>query len=377
MKNVSRYITIAVSLLIAGFLIYTFSDIVMWFVIAWILSMLGQPLMRFFQKYLRIGKFSVGKTGSALLTLLCFFIVILGVVSLFIPLVVQEAEALAKIDYEGMGKSLEGPVNQAKEWLAKRGITVDERSPEQMVRDTLVNVLNLGNITDFFGSSIAAVSNLLIAFFAIIFITFFFLQEQGMFVNFVSSLVPAQYEKQTCEVIEDISKMLTRYFGGVALQIFLIAVYVSILLSILGIKNAVLIGFFAALMNLIPYLGPTLGGALGVFIAVSTNLDADFYTVLLPITIKVVLVFWTVQLIDNYFLTPYIFSTTVKAHPLEIFIIIIMAAKIGGVMGMVLAIPAYTVIRVIAREFLSRFKIVQQFTKQLDEVFDEEENKPK
>lgn len=377
MKNVSRYITIAVSLLIAGFLIYTFSDIVMWFVIAWILSMLGQPLMRFFQKYLRIGKFSVGKTGSALLTLLCLFIVILGVVSLFIPLVVQEAEALAKIDYEGMGKSLEGPVNQAKEWLAKRGITVDERSPEQMVRDTLVNVLNLGNITDFFGSSIAAVSNLLIAFFAIIFITFFFLQEQGMFVNFVSSLVPAQYEKQTCEVIEDISKMLTRYFGGVALQIFLIAVYVSILLSILGIKNAVLIGFFAALMNLIPYLGPTLGGALGVFIAVSTNLDADFYTVLLPITIKVVLVFWTVQLIDNYFLTPYIFSTTVKAHPLEIFIIIIMAAKIGGVMGMVLAIPAYTVIRVIAREFLSRFKIVQQFTKQLDEVFDEEENKPK
>lgn len=377
MKNVSRYITIAVSLLIAGFLIYTFSDIMMWFVIAWILSMLGQPLMRFFQKYFRVGRFSVGKTGSALLTLLCFFIVILGVVSLFIPLVVQEAEALAKIDYEGVGRSLEGPVNQAKEWLAKRGITVDERSPEQMVRDALVNVLNLGNITDFFGSSIAAVSNLLIAFFAIIFITFFFLQEQGMFVNFVTALVPAQYEEQTREVIEDISKMLTRYFSGVALQIFLIAVYVSILLSILGIKNAVLIGFFAALMNLIPYLGPTLGGALGVFIAVSTNLDADFYTVLLPITIKVILVFWTVQLIDNYFLTPYIFSNTVKAHPLEIFIIIIMAAKIGGVMGMVLAIPVYTVIRVIAREFLSRFKIVQQFTKQLDEVFEEEENKPK
>lgn len=377
MNNVSRYITIAISLLVAGFLIYTFSDIVMWFVIAWILSMLGQPLMRFFQTYIRIGKFSIGKTGSALLTILCFFIIILGVVLLFVPLVVQEAEALAKIDYQGMGKSLEGPVNQAKEWLAKRGIAVDERSPEQMVRDALVNVLNFGNITDFFGSSIAAVSNLLIGFFSIVFITFFFLQEQGMFINFVTALVPAQYEEQTREVIEDVSKMLTRYFGGVALQIFMIAVYVSIFLSILGIKNAVLIGFFAALMNLIPYLGPTLGGALGVFIAVSTNLDADFYTVLLPITIKVVLVFWTVQLIDNYFLTPYIFSTTVKAHPLEIFIIIIMAAKIGGVIGMVLAIPAYTIIRVIAREFLSRFKIVQQFTKQLDEVFEDEEDKPK
>ena len=374
MRNVSRYITIAVSLLVAGYLIYTFSDIVMWFIIAWILSMLGQPLMRFFQKYIRIGKFRIGKSGSALLTILCFFIVVFSIVLLFVPLVVQEAEALAKIDYEGIGKSLEGPINQAKEWLALRGIQVDERSPDQMLRDALLNVVNFGDVTDFFGSSISVVSGFLVGFFSIVFITFFFLQEQGMFVNFVTALVPAKYEAQTREVIEDISKMLTRYFGGVALQIFLIAIYVSIFLSILGIKNAVLIGFFAALMNLIPYLGPTIGGALGIFIAVSTNLDADFYSVLLPITIKVALVFWTVQLIDNYFLTPYIFSNTVKAHPLEIFIVIIMAAKIGGVLGMVLAIPAYTIIRVIAREFLNRFKIVQQFTNQLDEVFEEEDH---
>ncbi len=373
MNNISRYITIAVSLLIAGFLIYTFSDIVMWFIIAWIFSMLGQPLMRFFQKHIHIGRFRVGKSGSALLTILCFFIVVLSVMLLFVPLVVQEIEALSKIDYESIGQSLQEPVNQAKDWLTKRGIAVDDRSPDQMLRDALMNLLNFGDVTDFFGSSISAVSGFLVAFFSIIFITFFFLQEQGMFVNFVTAMVLPKYEAQTREVIEDISKMLTRYFGGVALQIFLIAVYVSIFLSILGIKNAVLIGFFAALMNLIPYLGPTIGGALGIFIAVSINLNADFYTVLLPITIKVALVFWTVQLIDNYFLTPFIFSNTVKAHPLEIFIVIIMAAKIGGVLGMVLAIPAYTVIRVIAREFLSRFKIVQQFTRQLDEVIPDEE----
>ncbi len=373
MNNLSRYITIAVSLLAAGFLIYTFSNIVMWFIIAWILSMLGQPLMRFFQQYIRIRRFRIGKSGSALLTILCFFIIILSIILLFVPLVVQEIETLSKINYESIGQSLQQPLNQAKDWLAKRGISMDERSPDQMLRDALMNLLNFGDMADFFGSSVSMVGNFLVAFFSIIFITFFFLQEQGMFVNFVAALVPPQYETQTREVIEDVSKMLTRYFGGVALQIFLIAIYVSIFLSILGIKNAILIGFFAALMNLIPYLGPTIGGALGVFIAVSTNLTADFHTVLLPITIKVALVFWTVQLIDNYFLTPYIFSNTAKAHPLEIFIVIIMAAKIGGVLGMVLAIPAYIVIRVIAREFLSRFKIVQQFTHQLDEVIPDSE----
>ncbi|MBK7872406.1 MAG: AI-2E family transporter [Saprospiraceae bacterium] len=201
------------------------------------------------------------------------------------------------------------------------------------------------------------------------------MREPGLFFNFMVALVPAKHEQQIRDVLNDISTMLTRYFGGVALQIFLIAVYVSIFLSILGVKNAILIGFFAALMNLIPYLGPALGGGIGILISVSANLDADFTTVILPMMIKVLVVFWTVQMLDNYFLTPYIFSSTVLAHPLEIFITILVGAKIGGVVGMVLAIPAYTVLRVVAREFLSRFKIVKRITGRLDEAIPDDKVK--
>ena len=328
----------------------------------------GAAADAFFSALCAHGEVSAGRGRCGSAHFAVFFLLLLGVVLLFLPLVVQEANALAKVDYAAVGRSLQDPLEKINNWLIRHGVELDSRSPEQIVRETLTNVLNPSSISAFFSSSISAFSTLLVGLFSVAFITFFFLQEQGMFASFVTALVPEKHEARTREAIDDISHMLTRYFAGVALQVLIIAVYVSVFLSILGVKNAVLIGFFAALLNLIPYLGPLLGGMLGVLIAITTNLEADFNGVLLPLAGKVALVFVTVQMLDNYVLMPLIYSSTVKAHPLEIFIIILVGAQLNGILGMVLAIPTYTVVRVIARTFLSRFKIVQQFTNRLDEV---------
>lgn len=376
MRVIYRYITIAISLLVLGYLVYTFSSIVIYVIVAWLLSMLGQPLMRFFQQYVRIGRFQANKTVAALLTILCYFIVVIGLMMLFVPLLVQETRALINLDYTKIGQSLAGPIQQINQWLTDRGIVVDSRPPEQILHDTIANLLNSGKLGAFFTSSLSTVTNIFIGVASVVFITFFFLKEQGLFVGLIVTLVPEKYEPQVREVIDSISVMLTRYFAGVLLQIAIIAVYVSIFLTILGVQNAILIGFFAALMNLIPYLGPALGGGVGILIVLTTNLEADFQTVLIPLTIKVLAVFTTVQWLDNYFLTPTIFSNTVKAHPLEIFIIILVGAQISGVLGMVAAIPVYTVVRVIAREFLSRFRLVQKLTERMDEEVQESKEMP-
>ena len=76
-------------------------------------------------------------------------------------------------------------------------------------------------------------------------------------------------------------------------------------------------------------------------------------------------VFAFMQLIDNILLQPNIFSKSVKAHPLEIFIVVMMGAKIGGIAGMVLAIPFYTAFRVIGKVFLSEFKVIQKLTRNM------------
>jgi predicted PurR-regulated permease PerM len=156
--------------------------------------------------------------------------------------------------------------------------------------------------------------------------------------------------------------MLRRYFIGILIQVTTITILVSTALAIVGIKNALLIGFFAAIINLIPYIGPIIGATFGVILTISSNLDVDFYTVMFPMIIKVVAVFAGMQLIDNFVLQPFIYGTSAKAHPLEIFIVILVAAEIGGIPGMVIAIPVYIVIRVVSRAFLYRFKIVQKLT---------------
>lgn len=362
MNNLSRYIAIGLSLLIAGFLIYTFRGIVTYVLIAWVLSMVGQPFMRFFQRHIRVGRFTAGPNISAVLTLICFFLIMSILVMMFVPLILEQANNLAGVDYAALAGALDQPINEFYAWTSKYGIEVPKESPEQMLSNALTGRFNPEKFGDFFSALIAATGNIFIGVFSVIFITFFFLKEQGLFVNFLVAIVPSRYEKKLKNAVEDTSRLLTRYFGGILVQMLIITVFVSVLLQLLGVKNALLIGFFAALINVIPYVGPIIGATFGVFITISSNLDLEFYTEMFPLILKVLAVFASMQMLDNFVLQPFIFSNSVLAHPLEIFIVILMGAQINGIIGMVLAIPAYTVLRVIARTFLSEFKIVKIIT---------------
>jgi len=167
------------------------------------------------------------------------------------------------------------------------------------------------------------------------------------------------------QAINETSRLLIRYFTGVLGQMTVITIFVSVVLSVLGVKNALLIGFFAALMNVIPYIGPIIGAGFALIITISSNLDVSFYDEMVPLISKVVITFVIMQVLDNFILQPNIFSKSVKAHPLEIFLVVLIGAQLGGVGGMVLAIPVYTVLRVIGKVFLSEFKVVQSITKGL------------
>ncbi|HXC04724.1 MAG TPA: AI-2E family transporter, partial [Bacteroidia bacterium] len=126
-------------------------------------------------------------------------------------------------------------------------------------------------------------------------------------------------------------------------------------------------GLFAGLVNVIPYVGVFIAAIFGLFVALSTGLHSDFQNALLPMILKVLAVFISSNLIDGMFLQPLIFSNTVKAHPLEIFTIILVSGTLGGVGPMILAVPTYTVVRVVAKQFFSRFRIVQKLTSALED----------
>ncbi len=420
MKLEKKYLFALIPLAIVGGLLYYFSDIVTYVVLAWALSMVGAPIVMKLRKYL-------GKNLSAGITVGLFVLLIGLILWIFIPPLLQQAKNLTEVDYNKMINGLEQPIEDWNQWLVDRGLLEDKTLVADVVKaepipekkhlvstqviplDSLLSdstkvghnialVINIdnesiyqeranstneaaddGNLLDIqkgiykylnpsiipsiFSTFIGFFGNILVAIMSILFITFFFLKEQGLFNNMITSILPNKYEGQTFTAIDQSSKLLIRYFVGVVIQIMIITIFVSVALSILGVKNALLIGFFAALMNIIPYIGPILGASFAILITLSSNLALPFYDEMLPLLFKVMGVFMVMQFFDNFILQPNIFSKSVKAHPLEIFIVVLMGAKIGGILGMVVAIPIYTVLRVLAKVFFSEFKVVQSITK--------------
>lgn len=448
--NIDRkYIIALFPILILGVVFYYFSDIVTYIALAWVVSMVGAPLMSFFMKFL-------GRSLSAALTLFTFTLLSILLVWVFVPSIVNQAKNLAGIDYERVVSSFEEPLNDWNEWLVDKGLVQGEVEeveidtlPEveegesilteivrvdslllnpkdstqassiafvfnidpnrlngqneesdskevlhtddfsERVRKSLFSFLDPSRISGIFSSIVGVLGNFFVGIMSIFFIAFFFLREQGLFYNMISAIVPNDHEGHVSLALTETSKMLIRYFVGVALQIVVITIIVSLALRLLGIENALLIGFFAALMNVIPYIGPIIGASFGVIITIATYAGSlqtgnpevamaagDFYSDLLPMILKVLAVFMGMQLFDNFIVQPNIFSKSVKAHPLEIFIIVLVGAKLGGIIGMVLAIPVYTVLRVLASVFLSEYKIVQRMTASLqdEEVEVDEKN---
>ncbi|MBK9734970.1 MAG: AI-2E family transporter [Saprospiraceae bacterium] len=238
----------------------------------------------------------------------------------------------------------------------------EEKNFFDLLKHNINTYMDPGKIQSIFSSTLSAFGNILVGAFSIFFIGFFFLREQGLFVNILTTMVPVEYEIQTSQAVDETSKLLIRYFIGILFQGIIITVIISVSLTILGVKNALLIGFFAGVMNVIPYIGPIIATGVGLMITLSSNMDLSFYTQMLPLLTKVTIIFIITRLIDDIIIQPNIFSKSVKAHPLEIFIVVMVGAKVGGVLGMVLAIPFYTAFRVIGKVFLSEFKVIKKLT---------------
>jgi predicted PurR-regulated permease PerM len=197
------------------------------------------------------------------------------------------------------------------------------------------------------------------------FISFFFLKDSKLILNSLLVLIPKKSNKKFKKSFDSISVLLSRYFAGLILQIFILFIIYTILLLIIGTPNAIVIAFLCSLLNLIPFIGPFIGGILMILLTMSSHITQDFSSVILAKAIYVAIGFAIGQLIDNFFSQPFIFSNSVRSHPLEIFIVIISGGLLFGAVGMIAAVPSYTALKVIGKEFLSENRIVKELTKNL------------
>ena len=370
MQSKPRYFLIALAIILIALVAWFLKTIVLYIIISVILSLIGHPIVSLYSK-IRIGKKHLSTTLSSVLALFTLIAIIVGLFSLFIPLIIEQARIISKINPGEVVTAFKQPLQNLEYTLQKFQISSENSEPiEKVMASKLSSVLGFQEVSYYAQRMISLLGSVIAAFFSISFMTFFFMKDDHLIPDVILMLTPPKQFQAVRDIMKDTKFILTRYFIGILCDMAFVATLTAIGLSIFGVKNALLIGLFAGILNVIPYIGPLLGCGFAILIGVSSNLNLDFYTQLIPLTGKIALTFLAVQLMDALFFQPLVISNTVKAHPLEIFIVILTAGTIGGITGMIVAIPVYTIIRIIAKQFFSNFKIVQQITHNLEEIIE-------
>jgi len=362
--RLARYIIIIVVIAIAAVGCYYFSSVLAYILLAFVVSLIGQPVLRLLRKIKIKGK-SAPDALLAVITIVIIFALLFLVVMQVVPVVtgiVGEAsmmKAQKPVDSHTI-------IDQVNDWIIQVLPWVGEDfDGVQLIVDKVSELADLSNISGILGSVASTVAGIAVGLFSVIFISFFFIKDDTLFGRIVGAMVPDTIEERVRKTIHDIEMLLSRYFVGLIVEILGV-----VLLNCLGLwliaridfNYALGIAFIAGLLNIIPYVGPLIGEVIGVVLCVILKYGAGiglgvniwfFALIVLGIMLAT-------QLVDVFIYQPLIYSTSIKANPLEIFVVLLIAGNIGGVVGMLIAIPAYTVVRVIASRFFYDVKIVKR-----------------
>ena len=351
-NGILRAVAIIVLVVVGLYTLYLLQSIIVYLIVSLVLTLMGKPLIQFFHRRLRIKSRSL----CVILTMTIFILLALSVFSLFIPLLVSQGKNLSGLNIDLLKNNLDDLIQQT---FSKIGLNPDEYS------FGVQEILNFIDIPNFLNSFISFISDFGVGAFSVLFISFFFMKDGEKILIALLSTFPPHRKRKLKTSIFKINNLLSRYFVGLILQITILFAIYTIILLIFGVENAFIIALICALLNLIPYVGLMIGFVLMALLTMSSNLQNDFMSVNLPTTIYVLIGFLVGQFIDNVFSQPLIFSNSVKSTALEIFLVTLISGTLFGMVGMVVAIPAYTVLKVVLKEFFSNNKVVGLLTKNL------------
>ena len=333
--------------------VLSIQSVLSYILIAAVVSLVGRPIAQLLKRI----KF--GNTLSSVTTIAILMTTFFGIVSLLLPIIFEQAKNLSLLNVNAFEATATKLMNELSIYLLDYGVDL-----QSWVDRSLAEV-DYSFLPDAINTVLNGLSGFTIGVFSVIFISFFFLRDSGLLERMVMVFVADKNIKRVEKSIFSIKNLLSRYFIGLLVQITVLFIVYTLVLLIFGIPNAVTIALVCALLNIIPFLGPIIGTVLIVFLTMTSNLDASFASVTLPKTIYVLIGFTIGQLIDNFLTQPYVFSTSVKSHPLEIFIIILVGGLLFGPLGMIIAVPLYTALKVIFKEFYAHNKIVKALTKNI------------
>ena len=350
---VKSFIKISLLILII-YLTYELRLGILYLFISLILTLIVSPVNKLF-----LNRVKVGKTFSSLISisvLISFFSLLIG---LFVPVLTKQGNSLSLLNTKEFRGNLEAIVVSVTDYFESQQLSILE-----FISDlNIMSEVDFSFVTKLFNSIISQIGSLSIGILSVLFITFFLLKDGNKLLSSLLNLFPVKERGKINLSLSKIENLLSRYFTGVLLQITILFIFYLILLLVLGIENSFAIAFICAILNIIPYLGPIISIILMIILSVTSNLDSFIVNDFIYNSIYLFLGFSFIQLIDNFFLQPYIFSSSIKSHPLEVFIVILSSGLLFGILGLIIAIPFYTSFKVVFLSFFDIRKIISDFIK--------------
>lgn len=357
-NGILRALAIVLGIALLCYFLYVVKSVLVYIAIAAVIALIARPLIIFLRRRLKFPN-----TLAVVTTMTIFILLFLALISMFIPLVVEQGKSLSLLESQsdGLKDNIQSLITEINTYFDSKGIDILSELQSADLMSSLKSVPNA------LSSVLGTVGSFSIGLFSVLFISFFFMKDSRIFKNSLLAIIPKGTENRFSQSLETINDLLSRYFLGIMLQITILFILYTIILLSFGISNAVVIAFLCALLNIIPYVGPLIGAFLMIVLSMTSNLaqGMDFQTQILPTTIYIMIFYFVAQMVDNFASQPIIFSKTTKSHPLEIFLVIIIGGLLMGPVGMIIAVPTYTAIKVILKEFLSDNKIVKSLTKDL------------
>ncbi len=311
-----------------------FTKIFITLIICLLISLVLNPAVDYLQSL------GINRAAAILIVYVIIGSLLYVAITVFSPGVSEQAESLKKSFKEF---ELSDKIKDAERWLEKNVPSLKKGDIAKEIETSIKG--SFAKVQDFVADVLST------AFFAFLipFVTFFILRDRRAIKNGFISIVPNRYFEMTVNIVDKIEKQLSSYVRGWLFDALFVGLLTMAGLTILGINNAVLIGFVAGFGHLIPYAGPIIGGIPALLISIIQFGD---FSMVIPI----VLLFTIIYLLDNSIAQPYIFSKSADMNPITIIALLLIGNELLGAFGAIIAIPVATVLKVSARETINGFR---------------------
>ncbi|PAE16246.1 AI-2E family transporter [Virgibacillus sp. 7505] len=285
-------------------------------------------------------------------SIIVLYLVIIGILTILISLVIPvlKEQTLSLIenstDYFEQGidvvQSITGS-NVVNQIQASGNFDFNQILNELQTRGTTMLNNLFSNLTSFVG----AVTEVIIAIVTVPFILFYLLKDGKKLPVYILKLLPVRFRSQTYEVMSEMNHQISSYIRGQIIVSFVIGVLLYIGYLIIGLEYAPVLAVIAAFTSVVPYLGPAIAITPAIIIAIVTS----------PFMLLKLIIVWTiVQLVEGKLITPQIMGRNIRVHPITIIFVILTAGNLFGVVGVILAVPGYAILKVIVTHTFHWFK---------------------